>query len=69
MTPQSHILVVDDEHGILQSLKKIYEREDFKVSITDSGEEALEIVRKEKVDLVQHIKKWQILWVYLSIQV
>ncbi|MED5465749.1 MAG: sigma-54 dependent transcriptional regulator [Myxococcota bacterium] len=52
MTPQNHILVVDDEHGILQSLKKIYERENFRVSITDSGEEALEIVRSERVDLV-----------------
>lgn len=52
MTSQSHILVVDDEHGILASLKKIYERENFRVSTTDSGEEALEIVRSEHVDLV-----------------
>ena len=52
MTSQSHILVVDDEHGILASLKKIYERENFRVSTTDSGEEALEIVRSEPVDLV-----------------
>lgn len=49
---QPHILVVDDETGILDSLKKIFERENFRVSTTDSGPDALEIIRREKVDVV-----------------
>ena len=47
-----HVLVVDDELGILDSLKRIFEQENYRVSTTDSGEEALELVRKETIDLV-----------------
>ncbi|MDP7037539.1 MAG: sigma-54 dependent transcriptional regulator [Myxococcota bacterium] len=47
-----HVLVVDDELGILDSLKRIFQREKYRVSITDSGEEALDLIRKETVDLV-----------------
>jgi two-component system response regulator HydG len=47
-----HILVVDDEPGILSSLAKILEREGFAVTTTDNGEEALGVVRQRKVDLV-----------------
>ena len=32
-----HILVVDDEHGILESLLRIFEREGYTVSTTDAG--------------------------------
>ena len=53
MQEQAHILVVDDERGILQSLQKIFERENYRVTTTDSGVEALEHVRStERVDLV-----------------
>ncbi|MEK7705828.1 MAG: response regulator, partial [Myxococcota bacterium] len=52
MEQASHILVVDDEPGIVASLAKILEREGHRVSTTDSGEEALELLRREAVDLV-----------------
>ncbi len=47
-----HILVVDDEPGIRDSLQKILEREGFTVTITDSGTEALDKVRSEHIDLI-----------------
>jgi two-component system, NtrC family, response regulator HydG len=47
-----HILVADDEIGILESLARIFERECYRVSTTDSGEQALDLVRKEKIDVV-----------------
>jgi two-component system response regulator HydG len=47
-----HILVVDDEVGILDSLARIFERESYRVSTTDSGVQALELLRKSKVDAV-----------------
>lgn len=48
----AHILVVDDERGILESLRKIFEREGYVVSTTDSGEEALAQLRAARIDLV-----------------
>ncbi len=47
-----HVLVVDDEAGITASLQKIFERENFRVTTTDSGEEAIAIARHERVDVV-----------------
>ncbi len=47
-----HILVVDDEAGIRESLQKILEREGFTVTVTDSGAEALDKVRSERIDLI-----------------
>lgn len=47
-----HILVVDDEQAILDSLSRILRREGYEVSTTDSGEEALDVVRHREVDLV-----------------
>ena len=53
MDAQTHILVVDDERGILDSLGKIFEREGYRVTTTDSGIEALELLRQgDRVDLV-----------------
>jgi two-component system response regulator HydG len=43
------VLVVDDEPGIVDSLKKIFERENQRVLTATSGAEALEILRKEAV--------------------
>ncbi|MEO1482872.1 MAG: sigma-54 dependent transcriptional regulator [Myxococcota bacterium] len=48
----THVVVVDDEGGIRESLKKILEREGHRVTSTDSGEEALELVRQGAVDLI-----------------
>ncbi len=47
-----HILVVDDEPGIRDSLQKILEREGHTVAITDSGPMALDLVRTQRIDLI-----------------
>lgn len=52
MSTVAHVMVVDDEPGIRESLRKIFERESFQVSVTDSGEEALQLLRAGRVDLV-----------------
>ena len=43
------ILVVDDEPGIVDSLRKVFERESLRVSTARSGAEALEVLRREAV--------------------
>ena len=52
MLGQPHILLVDDELGILDSLRKIFEREGFCVAVTDSGEEALASLRRTRTHVV-----------------
>lgn len=51
MEIKSTLLIVDDELGARQSLEVILE-DDFHVLTAESGQEALEIVQKEPVDLV-----------------
>ncbi|MEL6185528.1 MAG: sigma-54 dependent transcriptional regulator [Myxococcota bacterium] len=46
------MLVVDDEHEHLESLRRIFEREGVSVRTAASGELALEVLRAEPVDLV-----------------
>jgi two-component system response regulator HydG len=46
------ILVVDDEIGIRQSLKKILEKEGFEVLTASNGEEAFKIIRGSDIDLL-----------------
>ncbi|MGH9501212.1 MAG: response regulator [Terriglobales bacterium] len=41
-----NILIVDDESGIRQSLKGVLEDEGYKVSVAESGEASLEVLRK-----------------------
>lgn len=50
--PLHKILIVDDEIGLLYSLKAFFEDENFDVKGASSGEEALEILKKEDVDAV-----------------
>ena len=45
------ILCIDDEDNILQSFNRTL-RKDFKIFLAKSGQEGLEILRKEKIDLV-----------------
>ena len=47
MSEQGHILVVDDELGILDSVKRTLEREGLRVTTTDSGEVALDLLRRD----------------------
>jgi len=46
------LLVVDDEPGIVDSLQKIFEREQLRVLTATSGAEALEIIRREPVSVM-----------------
>jgi two-component system, NtrC family, response regulator HydG len=46
------ILVVDDEIGIRQSLKKILEKEGFEVMTASNGEEAFKVIRGGDIDLL-----------------
>jgi two-component system, NtrC family, response regulator HydG len=50
--PPPTLLVVDDEPGIVDSLRKIFERENLRVLVATSGAEALEIVRREPVSVL-----------------
>jgi len=47
-----NILVVDDEIGIRESLKRIMIKEGFKVFTASNGNEAFKIVRQEDIDLM-----------------
>lgn len=46
------ILVVDDEKGMRDVLQFILEKEGYNISVADSGEKAVEILKKEIFDLV-----------------
>lgn len=46
------ILVVDDEIGIRQSLKKILEKEGFEVLTASNGDEAFKVIRSDTIDLL-----------------
>jgi DNA-binding response OmpR family regulator len=43
-----HILVVDDERAMRESLQEILEQEGFQVSMADGGETALEILKQAR---------------------
>lgn len=47
-----HILVTDDERAIRNTLKEILEFEDYKVSTAESGQDALDFISKENIDLM-----------------
>lgn len=46
------VLIIDDERPIRSSLRDILEYEDYKVFDVDNGSEGLDILKKEKIDLV-----------------
>ena len=47
-----HILVVDDERAMRESLQEILEQEGFQVSLADGGEAALELLKQTSIDLM-----------------
>ena len=47
-----HILVVDDEPDTRWIFRDILQSEGYKVSTANSGEEAIDIVEKEDIDLI-----------------
>ena len=48
----AHILIVDDESSIRESLRGILEDEGYKISGSPSGEDCLDLLRKTSFDLV-----------------
>ena len=46
------VLIADDDADCRQSLKEIIESEGYRTLLAESGEEALDIVRKESVHIV-----------------
>jgi two-component system nitrogen regulation response regulator NtrX len=46
------VLVVDDEEGIRESLSGIFEDEGYAILTSNSGEEALELIKEQSPDLV-----------------
>ena len=46
------LLVVDDENGILEEVKSYFEEEGFQVFIADIGEEGIQILKREKPDIL-----------------
>ncbi|MGB3064528.1 sigma-54-dependent transcriptional regulator [Sphingobacterium thalpophilum] len=48
----STILIIDDERAIRSSLRDILEYEDYTILDVDNGRDGLDILKKEKVDLV-----------------
>ncbi|MHB1193338.1 MAG: sigma-54-dependent transcriptional regulator [Longimicrobiales bacterium] len=52
MKERVKILVVDDERGILDTLRILFRSEGFDVAVADSGRGAIEALAREKPDLV-----------------
>src|SRR5262245_49727197 len=46
------ILIVDDEPGIVESLQKIFEREELTVLTAPRGEDALTVLQAQPIDVV-----------------
>jgi CheY-like chemotaxis protein len=62
-----HILVVDDDREVLQVLCHLLEADGYRVTGVPGGREALEVIGKEKVDLIltdlmmPEVNGWQLL--------
>lgn len=46
------LLLVDDEEGITGALKDFFQQRGFLVETANSGEDAIEIVKKTKIDIM-----------------
>jgi two-component system alkaline phosphatase synthesis response regulator PhoP len=47
-----HILIVDDEEDLRESIKINFEMDGYNVHVASGGREALEIVKRQKVDFI-----------------
>ena len=50
--PQSTLLLVDDEANILSALRRLFRPQGYRVLTANSGQEGLELLEREAVDLV-----------------
>ena len=48
----SRIMIIDDEHVLLNAIKKYLMAKEFNIITCNSGKEALRRVKKEKIDLL-----------------
>jgi CheY-like chemotaxis protein len=46
-----HLLVVDDEAGLVRTFKLLLERAGYRVTTASNGQEALDVIRREPIDL------------------
>lgn len=46
------LLVIDDENGILEEVKSYFEEEGYQVFTADSGEEGIQLLKKERPDVL-----------------
>lgn len=46
------LLIVDDEDGILDEVKEFFEEEGFQVFTADSGEQGIQLLKREKPDVL-----------------
>lgn len=47
-----HILIVDDETAILEVFRSLFSDEDYRLSLAETGRDAVRIIREDTVDLV-----------------
>ena len=52
MSPQHHILVIDDDRAVRTALRVNLGKAGYKVSLAEDGEAALQLLKEERVDLV-----------------
>ncbi|MHB9099833.1 MAG: response regulator, partial [Syntrophales bacterium] len=45
------LMVVDDEEGVRRSLKRVLEKDGYRIILAENGEEALSIVRSDGRDI------------------
>src|SRR5690606_212844 len=48
----SKILVIDDQESIRRTLKDILEYESFEVSLANDGQQGLDLIQKQKFDVI-----------------
>ena len=49
---QPVLLLVDDEENILNSLRRLFRRDGYKILCASSGQEGLEVLKRERVDVI-----------------
>lgn len=49
---QLNVLLVDDENGIIQALRRMLRAEPYQLFEASDGEEALEIIQREDIHLM-----------------
>lgn len=59
--PDRTLLLVDDEPNILSALKRLLRRDEYRILTADSGHEGLEILEKNRVDVIMSDQRMPIM--------